>query len=72
MTSAVSYGAIVILRPSAPRGVRRNYNDSTQKTIASILVHPAGGWLTVIIGLVAIGVGLGQFLEAYRATFRRT
>jgi hypothetical protein len=26
--------------------------------------------VTVIIGLVIIGIGLGQFLEAYRATFK--
>jgi len=51
-------------------GSGESSTDSTQKTIASILVHPGGGWLTVIIGLVAIGIGLGQFLEAYRATFK--
>jgi hypothetical protein len=43
--------------------------DSTQKTITSILNHPGGGPLTIVIGLIAIGVGLGQFIEAYRATF---
>jgi hypothetical protein len=44
--------------------------DSTKTSIASILTHPGGGPVTIIIGLVAIVVGLGQFLEAYRATFQ--
>jgi hypothetical protein len=35
-----------------------------------VLTHPGGGLVTVIIGLVIIGIGLGQFLEAYRATFK--
>src|SRR2546428_321898 len=35
------------------------------------LEHPEGGWLTVLIGLVAIGIGVGQLVEAYRAVFKR-
>ena len=69
VSSAVSYASIVwfalqLLTGSGGTGV-----DSTPKTIASVLNHPAGGLITVIIGLVAIGVGFGQFVEAYRATF---
>jgi fumarate reductase subunit D len=70
VSSAVSYAAIVffalqlLLCSGGPSG------EDTRKTIASVLTHPGGGLVTVIIGLVIIGIGLGQFLEAYRATFK--
>jgi hypothetical protein len=69
VTSALSYAAIVFFALQILAGSSGASGDSTQKTIASILTHPAGGWLTALIGLVAILVGLGQFLEAYRAGF---
>ena len=71
VTSAISYGAIVLLALQLLAGAGGPAGDSTQKTMSSVLSHPAGGLLTVIIGLVAIGVGIGQFLEAYRATFQQ-
>ncbi len=71
VTSALSYGAIVLLALQLLAGSGGPAGDSTQKTISSVLSHPAGGLLTVIIGLGAIGVGFGQFLEAYRATFQQ-
>jgi fumarate reductase subunit D len=71
VTSALSYAAIVIFAVQILAGSGGASGDSTQKTIASILNHPGGGPLTIVIGLIAIGVGLGQFLEAYRATFAR-
>jgi len=70
VTSAVSYAAIVVLALQILMGSGGPSGDSTQKTIATILTHPGGGPLTAIIGLVAIVIGLGQFLEAYRATFK--
>ncbi len=71
VTSAISYAAIVIFALQLLAGSGATAADGTQKTIASVLTHPAGGAVTILIGLVAIGVGLGQFLEAYRATFAR-
>jgi hypothetical protein len=71
LTSALSYAAIVIFAVQLLLGSGASAGDSTQKTIASVLTHPAGGPLTILIGLIAIGVGLGQFLESYRATFAR-
>jgi len=70
VSSAVSYAAVVFLAIQLLSGSSSGAGNSTQKTVAAILVHPGGGWLTVIIGVVAIVVGLGQFLEAYRATFK--
>jgi Domain of Unknown Function (DUF1206) len=71
VTSAVSYAAIVLFAIQLLAGSGATTNDGTQKTIASVLTHPAGGALTILIGLVVIGIALGQFLEAYRATFAR-
>lgn len=71
VTSALSYLAIVIFALQIFSGSATASGDSTQKTIASILTHPAGGWLTIIIGLIAVGIAIGQFMEAYRATFAR-
>ena len=71
VTSALSYAALVILALQILAGSGGSSGDGTQKTIASILNHPGGGALTIVIGLIAIGVGLGQFLEAYRATFKQ-
>ena len=71
VTSALSYLAIVIFALQIFMGSGGASGDSTQKTIASVLTKPAGGWLTILIGLIAVGVGIGQFVEAYRATFAR-
>jgi fumarate reductase subunit D len=70
VSSAVSYALIVFFAFQILLGSGGTAGDSTQKTIATILTHPGGGPLTIVIGLVAIVIGLGQFLEAYRATFK--
>jgi hypothetical protein len=70
VSSALSYAAIVVFALQLLAGSGATTADGTQKTVASVLTHPAGGWLTILIGLVVIGVALGQFLESYRATFQ--
>jgi fumarate reductase subunit D len=70
VSSAISYAAIVFFALQILVGSGGGAGDSTQKSIAAILTHPGGGPLTIVIGLVAILIGLGQFLEAYRATFK--
>ena len=69
VTSALSYAGLVILALQILAGSGAPAGDSTKTTVASILTHPGGGKVTIVIGLLAIGIGLGQFLEAYRATF---
>ena len=71
VSSAVSYGAIVLVGLRILMGTGGASGDATQKAISSVLDHPAGGSLTVLIGLVAIGIAIGQFVEAYRAVFER-
>jgi hypothetical protein len=71
VSSGVSYAVIAFLAVELLAGSGAPSGDSTQKTIASVLNHPAGGALTILIGLVAILVALGQFLEAYQANFAK-
>ena len=71
LSSAASYGAIALFSVQILMGTTPSGGDPTQKTIDSVLIHPAGGLLTIGIGLVAIGIGVGQFVEAYRAVFKR-
>lgn len=70
VSSAISYAAIVVFGLRILVGSGGGSTDSTQHSIASVLNHPAGGLLTILIGLVAIGIGVGQMIEAYRAGFK--
>jgi hypothetical protein len=70
LTSAFSYAAIVFFGLQILAGQGASSHDSTQKTVSSLLTNPAGGFITIALGIIAIGIGIGQFVEAYRATFR--
>lgn len=69
VSSALSYAAIALFGLGVLLGSGAAAGDSTQKTVTTLLVHPFGGPLTIMVGLVAFGIGIGQFVEAYRATF---
>jgi hypothetical protein len=70
--SGVAYAAIVLFALRLLAGTAQaGAHDGTQSTIARILTYPAGKWVAVGIGIVAIGVGLGQLIEAFRAAFRK-
>jgi hypothetical protein len=70
LTSAFSYAAIAFFALQILAGQGSASHDSTQKTVSSLLTNPAGGFITIVLGLIAIGIGVGQFVEAYRATFK--
>jgi uncharacterized membrane protein YidH (DUF202 family) len=69
--SGIAYTSIVLFALKLLAGSSPSHRDSTQATIASILTLPAGKWIAAGIGLVAIGVGIGQFVVAYKATFKK-
>jgi uncharacterized membrane protein YesL len=71
VSSAVSYATVVVFALKILAGTGSSTTDATRKSISSILEHPEGGWVTVVIGLIALGIGLGQFVESYRAVFKR-
>jgi hypothetical protein len=72
LSSATSYGALAFFGLQVLTGAKPASSgvDSTQKAITALFSHPAGGLLTTGVGAVAIGIGIGQFTEAYRATFK--
>jgi uncharacterized protein DUF1206 len=71
VTSALSYLAIAFFAATILAGQGTASHDSTQTTVSTLLANPAGGLITQILGVIAIGIGIGQFIEAYRATFAR-
>ena len=70
LTSAFSYAAIAFFALQILAGQGASSNDSTQKTVSALLTNPAGGFITILLGIIAIGIGVGQFVESYRATFK--
>src|SRR5579872_3614903 len=70
--SGIAYASLALfalkLLVGAPSA---KHQDGTQTAIATVLSYPAGRWIAVGIGLVAISVGLGQFFVAYKATFKK-
>ena len=69
VSSAVSYAALALFALKILLGSGGAAGDSTQKTVTTLLTHPAGGPLTMLLGLIVMGVAVGQFKEAYRPTF---
>jgi hypothetical protein len=69
VTSAISYMAIALFALHILAGQGAASHDSTQKTVSTLLTNPLGGAITVVLGAVAMAIGVGQFIEAYRATF---
>jgi uncharacterized protein DUF1206 len=71
VSSALSYLAIAFFALTILAGGAATSHDSTQTTVSSLLANPGGGLITELLGAIAIAVGIGQFIEAYRATFAR-
>jgi hypothetical protein len=69
VSSALSYAGLALFALRILLGSGGAAGDDTQKSITTLLTHPAGGPLTILIGLIVLGVALGQFKEAYRPTF---
>jgi hypothetical protein len=71
LSSAVTYAAISLFGVKILMGSGGGSTDSTRQWISSVLAHPEGGWMTTLIGLIVLGIGVGQFVEAYKAAFTR-
>ena len=70
--SGIAYGSIVVFALHLITGSGSNaHHDGTQEAIARVLTFPAGRLIAMGIGIVAIGVGFGQFADAYRAVFKK-
>jgi len=70
--SGIAYAGLALFALELFIGTHRAASQgSTESQIARILAYPAGEWAVTVIGLVSIGVGLGQFYMAYTAKFKQ-
>ncbi len=70
--SGIAYTSIVLFALRLIVGSGTNaHHDGMQETIARVLTFPAGQLVAIAVGVVTIGVGLGQFADAFRAVFRK-
>jgi uncharacterized protein DUF1206 len=70
--AAASYAGLAIsaLGMAAGRGGQPDQEQATQDRTAWLLSQPLGPLLVAMVGLVVVGVGVSQFVQAYRASFR--
>jgi hypothetical protein len=61
--------ALSALAMALDRGGEPNEEQLTQDRTAWLMSQPLGPWLVVLAGAIVIGVGLAQFVEAYRGSF---
>jgi hypothetical protein len=70
--SGLSYAALLIFALALlTHASGASQGDQVPKLAARLLAAPFGSLLTEAIGLVGIATGLGQFIEAWRATFKK-
>ncbi len=65
--SGFAYASLTLFALNLLAGGGASAPDSTQSAVRSILALPAGRLLAVAIGLVTIGVGIGQFVDTNAA-----
>ena len=70
--SGLAYSGIVLFALELLAGHPKSPNqDALQTNIAHILGLPAGQLIVLAIGIIALGVGLGQFVTVWRAPFKQ-
>ncbi len=70
--SGLNYAALALFAAGLLLGGNRSSSgDAVQKVVAWALQLPAGNVIVIIAGVIGIFGGLGQFLDAYKAGFRK-
>lgn len=69
--AATTYAGLAVsaLAMALARGGQPNDEQAAQDRTAWLMAQPFGPGLVIIVGLIVIGVGLAQFVRAYRASF---
>ena len=68
----MNYAAFLVFAVGFLTGTTKNNgSDSVPQLIATVLSHPAGGFVIIVAGVIGVVAGLGQFVDAYKATFRK-
>jgi hypothetical protein len=69
--SGLNYAALTVFAVEFLIGATNGDGSETlQKAVAAVMSQPAGQYITIIAGGVAVVGGLGQFADAYQAGFR--
>jgi hypothetical protein len=61
---------ISALAMSLGRGGQPSEEQAAQDRAAWLMSQPFGAWLVIAAGAIVLGVGIAQFVRAYRASFR--
>ena len=70
--SGLSYAGLLFFTVQFLLGLNKGDGaDSIEKPIRFVMSHPFGVFLTIVIGVVAVLAGLGQFVDAVMAGFRK-
>ena len=69
--SGLNYAALAVFAAGLMLGGRSGSGDAVQNVVGWALQLPAGNVIVIIAGVIGIFGGLGQFLDAYKAGFRK-
>ena len=70
--SGLNYAALMVFALEFLIGATKgDGSDSLQTAVAEIMSAPAGQYITIVAGGIAVIAGLGQFADAYQAGFRK-
>jgi hypothetical protein len=66
----IVYGFLLYTCIKVITGTAQSSSSTQQKATAGALAHPAGQWLVAIVGLIAIGIGIGMAVYGLKKSFR--
>lgn len=69
--SGLSYAALLFFAIALLTHGSAGQGDQTQAMAARLLSAPFGALLTEVAGLIGVAAGIGQFIEAWKASFRK-
>lgn len=69
--SSVAYAGVALSAVRLLTGVGQDESDTTRDWTAWLMEQPFGRWLVALVGLVVIGVGIGQCVIAYTGSFHQ-
>jgi hypothetical protein len=70
--SGLNYAALLLFALTFLVGATKSDgSDTMQKTVGALLSRPAGGAITIVAGIIGVAAGLGQFVDVYKAGFKK-
>jgi hypothetical protein len=70
--SGLNYAALMVFALEFLIGATKgDGSDTLQKLVADVMSKPAGQYITIGAGAIGVIAGLGQFADAYQASFRK-